>query len=450
VVLADVVADGPAAKAGLKAGDRITGIDGDDVKDYAGITAKIGARKAGDALKITVVRGEETIELVATLGARPGGGGDFGMTLWTKETFNLAIVPFEFSDVKHNAEFKRADFERLFFSRGEYTKTSPSGDRVFGSLADYYAENSYGKLAVKGKVFDWVALEKTRDYFEQRKMGDREASKELMPKAVKLVQERDGAECFDDFDGIVFLYAGKQTYLRPWMLWPHRASIKAGKKTLAYYLNAEGGRYFNAVGVHIHEFGHMLGLPDQYGQKHATGIGKWCTMAIGHMGGGESRTMRPFQLCAWCKDRLGWIKPVVIDPAEKQWLRLDAIEVDGAACLRIPLKPDGSECYLLENRQRRGFDTDLEGTGLLIWLVRRGGVDLLEAHGKKVANASLVELEEIPFPSLYNRDFTPETAPASAAGIYVTEIVEQEGVIFLRVGERKAAKSRVIEKESDY
>jgi hypothetical protein len=239
------------------------------------------------------------------------------------------------------------------------------------------------------------------------------------------------------------------------MLWPHRASIRAGKKTLAYYLNAEGGKYFNAVGVHIHEFGHMLGLPDQYGQRHATGIGKWCTMAVGHMGGGESRNRRPYHLCAWCKERLGWVTPAVIDPKEPQAVKLAPVQRDPSAVVKIPLKPDGAECLLLENRQRIGFDAEIEGTGLLVWHVRRGGVDLIEAHGRKVPNASLVEMEDCPFPSLYNRHFTPDTTPSSALGaalpaVYLTDITQRDGTILFRIGVEKKVSSRVVERRGDY
>ncbi len=451
IVLGDVPAEGPAAKAGLKAGDRILAFAGEEVKDYNKLIALIGSKKPGEKVAVKYERDGEEKEIEVALGTR-AGGGDFGMQIWKKPTFALAVVLFDFPDAAHNGEFKPAEFERMLFARGTYTGKSPSGERVYGSLADYYAENSGGKLEVAGKCFDWVTLAKTREYFEERRMGDREASKELLPKAVELVQARDGEGCFDAYDGIVFIYAGKQTYKRPWMLWPHRASIKAGKRTLPYYLNAEGGKYFNAIGVHVHEFGHMLGLPDQYGRGHATGIGKWCTMAVGHMGSGESRNGRPHHLCLWCKERLGWVTPVAIDPSEPQRLKLGAIGKDATQAFKVLLKPDGSQCYLLENRQRNGYDAEVEGTGLLVWHQSRagGGIDLVEAHGRKVPNASLVETDEIPFPSVYNRHLTPDTTPPSVGSVYLTDIVEKDGVVYFTIGTKKQAATRTLEKRADY
>ena len=135
-------------------------------------------------------------------------------------------------------------------------------------------------------------------------------------------------------------------------------------------------------------------------------------------------------------------------------LKLGAIEKDGSQSLKIPLRPDGSECLLLENRQRRGFDADLEGTGLLVWHVRRGGVDLIEAHGRKVPNASLVEPEDVPFPSLYNRHFTPDTTPSSRLGngpaIFLTDVVEQDGTVYFTIGVEKKVASKILERSDGY
>lgn len=448
VVLGDVPSDGPAAQGGLRAGDRVVKFAGEEVKDYNALVRMIQARKPGETVEVVAEREGEEQAFAVKLGGRAASGG-FGMTIWKKPEFKLGLVLFEFPDCEHNPKFRREDFENLLFGRGTYTGKNPSGDRVYGSLADYYWENSDGKLTVTGKVFDWVKLEEARSYFEDKPMGHREAAKKLLPRVIELVQERDGADCFDGLDGIILLYAGKQTYKRPLMLWPHRASIRVGKKSVPYYLTAEGGKYFNAINVHVHEFGHMLGLPDQYGQKHATGIGKWCTMAVGHMGSGESRVHRPHHLCLWCKEQLGWAKVTTVAAAEGQWLKLAAIQKDPSMALRIPL--ENGEALLLENRQRHGFDSEIEGTGLLIWRVRRGGgVDLVEAHGRAVPNASLVDVEEIPWPSLYNRDYTPGTTPASPAGVFVTDIEERDGVVYFKVGIEKKAGTRGLDKRTDY
>src|SRR5262249_11736303 len=54
-VLGEVLADGPAARAGLKAGDRITAIDGKPVSDFRDIQSIVSARP-GETLGITYRR----------------------------------------------------------------------------------------------------------------------------------------------------------------------------------------------------------------------------------------------------------------------------------------------------------------------------------------------------------------------------------------------------------
>jgi M6 family metalloprotease-like protein len=448
IVLGDVVPDGPAAKAGLRGGDRLVKVAGRAVPDFNALSRLVRSHKPGERIEVVLEREGEERSVEVTLGAAPAGAdAPGGLTMWTKPGFTLGVVRIEFPDEKHNPAFATKDWEQLLFSRGAYTEKSPTGERVYGSVADYYHEVSYGAFALRGKVFDWVELDRPRSWFEPRKMQDKEGAKEFLPKALSRVRERDGEGCFDGVDGIVFLHAGRQTYNRPYLLWPHRASISAGKRSVPYYLVAEGGARFNAINVHVHEFGHMLGLPDQYGQKHQTGVGKWCTMAVGHMGSGESRTARPHHLCVECKERLGWVKATAIDPKEPQWLKLGAIETDGTQAFKLRV---GEETYFLENRERAGFDAEIEGTGLLIWRETRQGLDLVESHGRKVPNASLVETEEIPYPSFYNRHFTPATTPAAPAGLFVTDVAKRDGVVYFKVGVPNSAKSNAIEKRRDY
>lgn len=54
--MASVVADSPAAAAGIQAGDRIVAFDGQPVDSWAGLTAGISAHKPGDEVTVTVER----------------------------------------------------------------------------------------------------------------------------------------------------------------------------------------------------------------------------------------------------------------------------------------------------------------------------------------------------------------------------------------------------------
>jgi S1-C subfamily serine protease len=67
----EVVDNGPAAKAGLKTGDRIVSIGGADVREPDDVAAAVNARKPGDKVFVVVERGGERRTLNVTLGAQP-------------------------------------------------------------------------------------------------------------------------------------------------------------------------------------------------------------------------------------------------------------------------------------------------------------------------------------------------------------------------------------------
>ncbi len=72
LVLSDVVPDGPAAKAGLKAGDRITQIDTHEIANAADLMFVLTMGKPGQDVKITYVRDGKTFTVTATYG-KPRG-----------------------------------------------------------------------------------------------------------------------------------------------------------------------------------------------------------------------------------------------------------------------------------------------------------------------------------------------------------------------------------------
>jgi Do/DeqQ family serine protease len=56
VVVAQLWPNGPAARAGLSQGDVITAVDGQEVNDEAGLTYRIGTRRPGETVTLTVRR----------------------------------------------------------------------------------------------------------------------------------------------------------------------------------------------------------------------------------------------------------------------------------------------------------------------------------------------------------------------------------------------------------
>lgn len=63
-----VVKDSPAAKAGLRANDIITAVNGEEISDRNDLSDKISKCEVGDVLKLTVYRQNESIEISVTVG----------------------------------------------------------------------------------------------------------------------------------------------------------------------------------------------------------------------------------------------------------------------------------------------------------------------------------------------------------------------------------------------
>ncbi|HEX4608904.1 MAG TPA: PDZ domain-containing protein [Urbifossiella sp.] len=78
VVVGEVTPDGPAAKAGIEAGDTIKTVAGKMVTDQLSLRTVLGEFKAGDKVKVGVDRGGKGFDVEAILAAGRGGGGGGG------------------------------------------------------------------------------------------------------------------------------------------------------------------------------------------------------------------------------------------------------------------------------------------------------------------------------------------------------------------------------------
>jgi len=434
----DVQPESPGAKAGIKKGDVVTKVGDRAVATPLAFREWVQSYSPGDAVKISLMRGAESLELTATLiatsrplslkaggGGKGGGKGTPAIALWQKPAFRLAVVCLEFSDIKHNEKVSVKNWHEALFSVGLYkNKKTPTEQSVQGSLNDYLLEQSAGTFHLEGTVFDWVNVGKKRaEYIQGSGTSNKTA---VLTDALAKVVARDGKDCFAHFDGFVFLYAGDKHQTNAGAVYfPHVGGVQHDGNRWNYLLTFEGGSKMTAVGGFAKLAGQILGLPDLAARKEdagSRGLGPWCALS------NPQTDARPQHYGAWAKERLGWIKPTVIDPTVKQKLILAPIEDSPKECFKILVRPNGSEYYLLENRRKKGFDTDLPGEGLLVWRVLNGRPQLVVSHGVEGPSGPLVHLTSVPFPSDANSAFTPDTTPSSRSPqggglpVHLTEI----------------------------
>jgi M6 family metalloprotease-like protein len=300
-------------------------------------------------------------------------------------------------------------------------------------MHDYYLEQSYGRLKVEGKAFDYVEVSRKRmDY----NTGNRAA---LLTEALDKLLAREGKDALKEFDGVFFIYAGGRAQVaRGSLYWPHKSNVDHNGKRWPYFICPEGGDRMANISVFCHEFGHMLGLPDLYSRPENPGMegaGLWCAMAS------QAGAGRPQHFSAWCKEKLGWLRPAVIDPTVKQKLVLGPVEGSPKECFKVLVQPDGSEYLLLENRTQTGFDKSLPAGGLLIWRVVGNRPVLEESHGVGGPAGPGRFLTSVPFPSPANDSFTPFTTPSSRSQlgtglpVYITNIRKRpDGKVTFHIG----------------
>lgn len=292
--------------------------------------------------------------------------------------------------------------------QGEYFGDDP------GTITAYYEEVSGSRVTLLGDVRDWTRSDLTRAEATGGQSGLIPGTtgafivdllRKLPPDMDWGIYDNDGPDGrpnSGDDDGFVDALAvlhptpgaecgGPEKDNR---IWSHRWSLRAAARVSGGWAtatpSAEGGvirvddyvvqpvytcngTALNEIGVFTHELGHAFGLPDLYDTNDSNGkhqgAGNWELMATGSYGCNGQSPESPCHLSAWSKMVLGWadVQTLPLD-TDLGTLTLPAVENTGRI-YRIDSADSSKEFYLLENRQRVGFDQRLHNDGLLVWRV---------------------------------------------------------------------------------
>ncbi|HWR84221.1 MAG TPA: M6 family metalloprotease domain-containing protein [Candidatus Deferrimicrobium sp.] len=293
------------------------------------------------------------------------------------DTANVIVILVDFSDNPSTIGISGTpqDFDSILFSDRRY----PPPSNPSGSMTDFYLENSYGQFFVKGDIYGWYSMPHTYAYYVGTDDG-LTYGRILAQDAVDAAY--NGGADFSKYDydsdgycdGVVVIHAGRGAEEGVYGIWSHKWNLPSpgrfynGVTISAYTMNPEEFGYnLSPIGVFCHEYGHFLGLPDFYDTDTTarSGLGYWSLMATGNYLG-LSKT--PCHLDAWCKAKAGFLTVTTLSSNTYQ-STLPTIQYSPVVYKLANSTTGSSEYWLVENRQRYGFDRLLPGSGLCIYHV---------------------------------------------------------------------------------
>lgn len=339
--------------------------------------------------------------------------------------FRFPVILGLYSDSPAAPPFEPGDVQREFFD-------GPSSR--YRTIPEFYHEISGGRVQLEGATFPWVRTSLTRAEVTGGSAGLGSSSQvgQYIVQVLRALDDAgvdwgqfdndgpDGIPNSGDDDGFVDILvvmhptrggecAGEGRTSNS--IWSHRWNLqqRMGQSFVTSTPAAGGGRIrisdytiqavyscdnstISEIGVMAHELGHGFGLPDLYNTQNtnlAGGAGNWDLMATGAWGCISGGPARPCHMGAWSKAVLGWVDVVTLEPGTDHGVvTLPPVNTSGRV-LQVPAGDGSGEFFLLENRQRIGFDEGLLSPGLLVWHVDPSVIGEKSTPGSRWATNSI-------------------------------------------------------------
>jgi M6 family metalloprotease-like protein len=325
------------------------------------------------------------------------------------------VILVNFSDVSFTVSNPQVAFTNLL-NQPDYSTNGGTG-----SARDYFISASNGVFSPQFDVIGPFTLPNNVTYYG----GNDSSGNDLRPRqmvadacALADAAGTDFSVYDTDKDGYVdnifIYYAGHNEAegAKESTVWPHRWVVSNanvtydGVKIYDYACTSElrgsSGTNMCGIGTFTHEFGHVLGLADYYATNDATHytLQNWNIMDNGaYLNQGRT----PPTYSAYDRFYLNWLRPTeLIQPQNGE---LGSLLDTNKAYLISQYgnhnlngqNPSPVEFFMLENRQKKGWDAYLPNSGLLItriyynpstWrnntvnnVATSMGVDIMEADG---------------------------------------------------------------------
>lgn len=246
----------------------------------------------------------------------------------------------------------------------------------YASAKKYYEEQSNGIFQPQFDVVGPITMSQNAVHYASVGIDDSPTGQVVQEACQQIEDQIDFTEYDLDGNGvcdnIYIFFAGKGQADGGGLttIWPHSARMDAdwgislvvdGVKISNYACSAElnGSGAFSGIGTFCHEFCHVLGLPDLY----YTGVPHPSSFSLMASGNYNGNGYYPPKLSVYERFALGWVEPEEI--TQSQWITLTPSTDDVDS--RIVKTVSENEYFLLENRQREGWDLYLPGHGLLVW-----------------------------------------------------------------------------------
>lgn len=422
--------------------------------------------------------------------AAAGGIGLTQTSFLGRKDLNGLVILAQYKDVKFTAGNDKAFYTEMLNAEG-FSKYGATG-----SARDYFIDSSNGQFTPTFDVYGPVTLPENMAYYGANDMSEYGNGEDVNPAqmiadACKLLDGQINFKDYDqDGDGVVdnvfVFYAGygEASGGGEDTVWPHQWDLRSagisltldGVRISSYACSNELESYGNTVrpdgiGTFVHEFSHVIGLPDLYDTSEYNGSWTPATWSVLDQGPYNNEGRTPPAYSAFERYALGWLKPETVEYGKNYELP-DILSSNKALIARGDSE---NEFFLFENRQQSGWDEYLPGHGMLVWhvdfnpevwqnnkvnnLVSHNYVDIEEACGKWVdiedffveygddyyldGEAYDEALAAYAFPGTKKvTSFTDDTKPSmrlwSGKGLDLplSNISEQDGVISFMAGEK--------------